>query len=67
VHTAQGRLTGWILAVLPLVLGMLLYLVNPDHLSLLWKKPIGVKMLYTASAMTIIGALIIRKIIRIRV
>lgn len=67
VHTAQGRMTGWILAVLPVVLGLLLYLVNPDHLSLLWKKPIGVKMLYTASIMTIIGALIIRKIIRIRV
>jgi len=42
-------------------------MVNPDHLSLLWKRPIGVKMLYTATAMTIIGALIIRKIIRIRV
>jgi tight adherence protein B len=67
VHTAQGRLTGWILAGLPVVLGLLLYMVNPDHLSLLWKKPIGVKMLYTASIMTVIGALIIRKIIRIRV
>jgi tight adherence protein B len=67
VHTAQGRMTGWILAVLPVILGLLLYLVNPDHLSLLWKKPIGVKMLYTASIMTITGALIIRKIIRIRV
>jgi tight adherence protein B len=67
VHTAQGRLTGWILAVLPVILGMLLYLVNPDHLSLLWKKSIGVKMLYTASVMTIIGALLIRKIVRIRV
>ncbi len=67
VHTAQGRMTGWILSILPVVLGLLLYMVNPDQLSLLWKKPIGVKMLYTASAMTIIGALIIRKIIRIRV
>src|SRR5579859_1053750 len=67
VHTAQGRMTGWILSILPVVLGLLLYMVNPDHLSLLWKRPIGVKMLYAATAMTIIGALIIRKIIRIRV
>jgi tight adherence protein B len=67
VHTAQGRMTGWILSILPVVLGLLLYMVNPDHLSLLWKRPIGVKMLYAASTMTIIGALIIRKIIRIRV
>jgi len=67
VHTAQGRLTGWILAVLPVILGLLLYMVNPENLSMLWRKPIGVKMLYTASIMTVIGALIIRKIIRIRV
>ena len=67
VHTAQGRLTGWILSVLPVVLGLGLYLVNPEHLSLLWKRPMGVKMLYTAAVMTVIGALIIRKIVRIRV
>ena len=31
VHTAQGRLTGWILSFLPLVLGIGLYLLNPDE------------------------------------
>src|SRR4029077_14540911 len=64
VHTAQGRMTGWVLAVLPVILGLGLYLVNPIHMSLLWKKPMGMKMLYTASVMTVIGALIIRKIVR---
>jgi tight adherence protein B len=67
VYTAQGRLTGWILAVLPIVLGMGLYLVSPDNMSLLWKRPVGVKLLWTASIMTLIGALIIRKIIRVRI
>jgi len=38
VHTAQGRLTGWILAILPVVLGLGLYLVNPENMSLLWKR-----------------------------
>jgi tight adherence protein B len=67
VKTAQGRLTGWILAFLPVVLGLLLFLVNPDGISLLWKRPIGLKMLYGASIMTVVGALIIRKIIQIRI
>src|SRR5207248_4783830 len=67
VHTAQGRLTGWILSLLPVVLGVLLYLVNPDHMSVLWKRPVGLKLIYTAAVMTTIGALIIRKIVRIRV
>jgi tight adherence protein B len=67
VHTAQGRLTGWILSFLPMVLGIGLYLVNPETMSLLWKRPIGIKLLYTAATMTITGALIIRKIVRMDV
>jgi tight adherence protein B len=67
VHTAQGRLTGWILAILPVVLGLGIYLVNPGNMSLLWRRPIGLKMLYSAAILTIIGALIIRKIVRVRV
>ena len=43
--TAQGRLTGWVLSLLPVVLGVLLYLVNPEVISLLWTRPMGLKML----------------------
>ena len=66
-HTAQGRLTGWILTLLPVVLGVLLYLVNPTLMSLLWKKPLGVKLLYAAGTMIFIGGLIIRKIVNMDV
>ena len=62
-----SRLTGWILSFLPIVLGVSLYLVNPENMSLLWKREIGVKLLYTAAGMTIAGALIIRKIVRMDV
>lgn len=67
VHTAQGRLTGWILALLPVVLGCALYLVNPEHMSVLWRNPVGVKLMYAAVIMTLIGGLIIRKIVNIRI
>lgn len=67
VHTAQGRMTGWILALLPVVLGILLYLINPENMSILWRRPIGVKMLFGAGAMTIAGAMIIRRIVRIQI
>jgi tight adherence protein B len=67
VYTAQGRLTGWILSFLPIVLGLGLYLINPAHMSLLWTRPIGIKLLYTSAVMTIIGSLIIRKIVRMDV
>lgn len=67
VHTAQGRLTGWILSFLPVVLGAGLYLINPQMMSLLWTRPIGVKLLCISAVMTITGALIIRKIVNMEV
>jgi tight adherence protein B len=67
VHTAQGRLTGWILSFLPVVLGIALYLINPESMSLLWTRPIGIKLLYLSGSMTITGALIIRKIVNMDV
>jgi tight adherence protein B len=67
VHTAQGRLTGWILSLLPPALGILIFLLDPEYISVLWKRPVGLKLLYGGVALTLLGALVIRKIIRIRV
>lgn len=62
-RTAQGRMTGWVLTLLPIVLAGALYMVNPEMMSLLWKRDIGIKLLYAAGAMIVIGGLIIRKIV----
>lgn len=67
VHSAQGRLTGWILSLLPVVLGFGMYLVNPKGMSVLWTRPIGIKMLSGAAVMIVIGYFTIQKIVRIRV
>jgi tight adherence protein B len=67
VHTAQGRLTGWILTILPIGLGIALYFINPKTESLLWTRPIGVKLLWGAAAMLTIGTIIIQKIVRMEV
>jgi Flp pilus assembly protein TadB len=48
-------------------LGLGMYFMNPDGMSVLWKRSVGLKMLYTAAGMEVVGALIIRKIVRIRV
>jgi len=67
VHTAQGRLTGWILTILPVVLGIGLYIVNPRTMSLLWTREIGVKLMFAAGGMLVVGTLIIQKIVRMDV
>jgi tight adherence protein B len=48
-------------------LGIGLYLVNPEQMSILWQRPIGLKMMYASAVMTILGALIIRRIVRIEI
>lgn len=67
VHTAQGRLTGWILTFLPVVLGIALYCVNPKMMSILWTTPLGVKLLWGAACGIVIGGLIIRHIVNMDV
>jgi tight adherence protein B len=67
VHTAQARMTGWVLSLLPPALGLGMYFVNPEGISVLWKHPLGLKMLCGAVGMDVAGALIIRKIVRVRV
>jgi tight adherence protein B len=66
-HTAQGRMTGIVLALLPIVLGFALYFVNPDMMSLLWTRSIGVKLLWTAAAMMLVGGFLIFKIVDVDV
>jgi len=67
VHTAQGRLTGWILSLLPVILGTMLYFVNPELMSVLWTKPIGIQMMELSGTLMVIGMLIIRRIVRIQI
>ncbi len=66
VHTAQGRLTGWILSGLPALLGFGLYLLAPDRMAVLWTRPIGVTILWSAFISNLIGLYIIRRIVKIR-
>jgi tight adherence protein B len=67
VHTAQGRLTGLILSLLPIALGVGLYIVNPATMSLLWTRAIGIKLMYAAAAMLVVGTLLIQKIVKMDV
>jgi tight adherence protein B len=67
VHTAQGRLTGLILALLPVVLGVGIYFVDPGMISVLWHRDIGIKLLWAAVGMTLLGGFVIWKIVDIDV
>lgn len=63
IHTAQGRMTGWILCALPIVMLVLINLVNPGYSNVLFTDPLGKKMLYAGAGMLVLGGIIIRKIV----
>ncbi|MCS7160051.1 MAG: type II secretion system F family protein, partial [Gemmatales bacterium] len=65
--TAEGRLSGAILIALPFVLFLVMLNINPEYVAMLWKTEIGMKMSLFALVMQILGALVIRKIVNIRV
>jgi len=66
-YTAQGRLTGWILGLMPAILLLLLNVITPGYSTVLFHDPLGQKMLYTGATLVVIGSLIIRKIVNIKV
>jgi tight adherence protein B len=67
VYTAQGRLTGYLLACLPFALGMLIFTMNAEYMKILFEKPIGRTMVAGAAVLQLTGFFIIRKIIHIKV
>jgi tight adherence protein B len=66
-RTAQGRLTGWILGCLPIVMLVLINIISPGYSHVLFHDPIGKDLMYAGATMIAIGALIIRKIVNINV
>ncbi len=67
VFTAQGRLTGWILTFLPVLLGVAIYFVDPDLISILWHRPTGIMLLWAASGLILLGGFVISRIVDIDV
>lgn len=66
VYTAQGRMSGYTLAALPIFVGLMISLINPPYLSTLFVDPIGQVMLAGAVMLQGIGFLWIRKIVDVR-
>ncbi len=67
IFTAQARLTGGILAFLPIAVGILLWMINPEYMRPLWAERGGRVLIGIAISMQLAGMLVIRKIIRIKI
>jgi tight adherence protein B len=67
IFTAQARISGIILALLPVGMAVAIGILNPEYLKPLWIERTGRFMIAAAVVMQILGWLAIRKIIRIKI
>jgi tight adherence protein B len=63
IHTAQGRMTGWVLSLLPVVMLAMINILNLGYSSILFVDPLGRKLIYAGAALIVVGALVISRII----
>jgi tight adherence protein B len=66
IYTAQGRLTGWFLCLLPFFLFLLFNFINHNYEKMLWTDPLGRHLVYLGLIMMTIGILLIRKIVNVK-
>ena len=66
-YTAQGRMTGYILGALPIIMFFLINLANRGYARVLVDDPTGRKLIYAGATGMVLGALMIRRIVNIKV
>ncbi|RQH08386.1 type II secretion system F family protein [Paraburkholderia dinghuensis] len=67
VLSAEGRMSAWVLILLPFVTAGLMLMINPGFLDVLWEDPAGLRVVQTAALLMVLGVFWIRRTIAIRV
>jgi len=65
VASAHGRITGWVLSMMPPAMAVVLLVIAPAHMRDFVNDPLGVRMIIGAAVLQIIGIVAIRRIIRV--
>ena len=65
--SAEGRFSAMILLGLPIVIGLLLYKLNPDYVGLLFSDPMGQSLSTAGSIMMVLGAIVMKRMVAIKV
>lgn len=65
--TAQGKMSAWVISLLPVILGLLLNVLNPAYFNPLLSHPLGWTLLIVGALSGVLGWVLIQKIIKIEV
>lgn len=61
--TAEGRISGVVLVMMPVFLGVVMEVLNPNYMAVLFRETLGHYLIGTAVVLQILGGLIIRKML----
>ncbi|MCG2585815.1 type II secretion system F family protein [Massilia sp. TS11] len=67
VLSAEGRLSAWVLGLLPFIVIVVMTLTNRRYISVLWTDPAGIQILWYGAGMMLVGVLWLRRLVRIKV
>jgi tight adherence protein B len=67
VLSAEGRLSAWILTILPFATALIMYAINKDFIAILWSTPIGLFLIQGAAVLMVIGVVWMWRIIQFRI
>jgi tight adherence protein B len=67
IYTAQGRMTGWILGLLPFIVFAMMNFLNRNYARIMLDDPTGRKAIWLGLGLMTVGAWMIRKIVDIKV
>lgn len=66
-YTAQGRLSAWIISILPIALAVFIFGRSPELGRVMTDNPLGIALLISGAFMMIIGIIAVRKVVNIDV
>ncbi|QUL98159.1 MAG: type II secretion system F family protein [Candidatus Fermentithermobacillus carboniphilus] len=67
VVTAQGRISAWIISILPFALGVLVFGMYPEFGRVMFSEPMGIGMLMVAGILLVVGIFLVRRVVNIDV
>jgi tight adherence protein B len=65
--SAEGRMSAIVLFGLPLIVGILLFKMNPEYMGLLFTDPMGQNLATVGSLLMVIGAVVMKRMVAIKV
>lgn len=65
--TTSSRMSAWVLCAMPAFIAAMVTYINPTYMAVLWREPLGHKLLYAATGLQLTGMLVIRKIMQIKI